>query len=113
MGGVPEILKSIASIIAGAYISFHATIVNMGMLYKLKGPLRIFRKPEMGEQNIILGCCKHIKLYCITEGTLSYFQCCCCCKSSRNEIEIYNKGCEKLEEDFDMVNYIKNMRNLN
>ena len=33
MGGVPEILKSIATLFVGTYLSFHAAMVNISYLY--------------------------------------------------------------------------------
>ena len=42
MGGVPEILKSIASSIVGGYLVFHATITNMAYLYTLQSSVDVF-----------------------------------------------------------------------
>ena len=36
IGGLPEILKLIASMLVGTYCYFYATIMNIGSLYKVK-----------------------------------------------------------------------------
>ena len=38
--------------------------------------------------------------------------CACKTKKMKKQIEIYKKGAEKIENDFDMFNYIQNMRDL-
>ena len=42
MGGVPEILQSIASSLIGGYLVFHATVTNMTYLYRIKSHINIF-----------------------------------------------------------------------
>jgi len=49
MGGVPEILKSIASLMVGGYLAFHASLTNMGYLYTLSSKHKTFG--ESGEDD--------------------------------------------------------------
>ena len=42
IGGVPEILKIIAYSVMGGYLTFHANIMHIGSLYKLKSDETVF-----------------------------------------------------------------------
>jgi len=44
MGGIPEILKSIGSMMIGSWLYFHSTMMNIKNLYRLKSDEAIFEK---------------------------------------------------------------------
>jgi len=42
IGGIPELLKLVAQMIIGSYLSFHTTMMNIKTLYKMKTNKDVF-----------------------------------------------------------------------
>jgi len=52
IGGTPEILKMLASMIVGTYCSFYAAVVNIAALYKVKTTDHKLFKPLTEDKSI-------------------------------------------------------------
>jgi len=119
LGGVPDILMMIAGLFVGGYAVFNSTFYTIAGLYRVRSETSLYKpskkmdenKPKDQKIKLDLGmrCC----LYIYTESTLHYI-CFDICKSEKlkQHLSIYDKGREKLEQDFDIRHLIKNHREL-
>ena len=101
-------------IVIGSFTEFHSSLSNMKSLYKLKSKFSIEgpdSQKEYKDQEIVFDSWTQAKMYFYKYSMFSY--CCCCFKKStrmKKLLDIYDKGVDKLEHEFDMKCLAESLR---